>query len=128
MHRILGIMEVSGSFVLNITKNTNYNSGYAVNINYTMRSKDNSLLLFVQTTLSESGIASNIRGEKLIVKNINNLKNFITFVDNNGGFVSDKRTEQFNRWKKMVELIDCEQHYYPEGIKQLQYQKKMGKI
>lgn len=128
MHRILGIMEVSGSFVLNITKNNNYNSGYAVNINYTMRSKDNSLLLFVQTTLSESGIASNIRGEKLIVKNINNIKTFITFVDDNGGFVSDKRTEQFNRWKKMVELIDCEQHYYPEGIKQLQYQKKMGKI
>ena len=120
---LMGIFEVTGSFIVRIIKNDKYSSGHSVSINFTIQNKDHILLDNIFESLRQEKIYSKINGDKLIVNGVENLTFFIDFIKENNGFISDSRRKEFEHWSKIVDLYDCDQHLFSEGIKSIKYQK-----
>lgn len=117
--RLLGIIEIAGSFQVNITKNEKYGSGHAVGISFIIVSKEQELLSDIVKTLQGLEIKSKVKDNKLIINGLNNILRFNEFITNYHGFCSEGKKIQFKRWKEIVEFIDCEQHHHVNGIDQI---------
>lgn len=117
--RLLGIIEIAGSFQVNITSNEKYGSGHAVGIGFILVSKEEELISDIVKTLQGLDIKSKAKDNKLTINGINNILRFNEFITNYHGFVSETRKFQFKQWEGAVDLIDCEQHHFPEGIDQI---------
>ena len=129
MKRTIGILETSGTFVVDIMKNDNYNSGYAINIVLLSKNKDKDVLNYLSDKLSSRGIEVTKYENRIVVKGIDNLKTLIEFVDLQEGFVSNRKQKKYEVWKKIVELVDDEEHKFPEGIVKIKrWKRKMMKI
>ena len=117
--RLLGILEIAGSFQVNITKNKKYGSGHAVGIGFILVSKEEELISDVVKTLQGLDIKSKVKDNKLIINGLNNILRFNEFITNYNGFCSESRKFQFKQWEKIVEEISCEQHHHIDGINQI---------
>lgn len=128
--RLLGIIEIAGSFQVNITKNEKYGSGHAVGIGFILISKEEELISDIVKTLQGLDIKSKVKDNKLIINGIKNILRFNEFITNYNGFCSKSKKLQFKQFEKIVEEIDCEQHHFVEGIdriKKIKDKMKGGK-
>lgn len=117
--RLLGIIEIAGSFQVNVTKNEKYGSGHAVGIGFILVSKEEELISDIVKTLQGLDIKSKVKDNKLTINGLNNILRFNEFITNYNGFCSEGKKIQFKRWEAIVELISCEQHHHAEGIDQI---------
>ena len=128
--RLLGILEIAGSFQINITENEKYGSGHAVSIGFILISKEEELLSDIVKTLQGLDIKSKVKDNKLIINGIKNILRFNEFITNYNGFVSETRKFQFKQFESIVEEMDCEQHHHIDGInkiKKIKNKMKDGK-
>ena len=117
--RLLGIIEMAGSFQINISRNEKYNSGYSVSVSFILVSKEEKLISDIANTLQGLDIKSKIKGNKITINGLNNILRFNEYITNYHGFVSEARKSQFKQWKIVIELVDCEQHHHIDGINQI---------
>lgn len=128
--RLLGIIEMAGSFQINISKNEKYNSGYSVSISFILVSKEEKLISDIVNTLQGLDIKSKIKDNKITINGLNNILRFNEYITNYHGFVSETRRFQFKQFENIVEEISCEQHHHIEGInkiKKIKDKMKLGK-
>lgn len=128
--RLMGVLEVAGSFQVNITKNDKYASGHSVGIGFILVSKEEDLLTDIAKTLQGLTIKSKVKGNKLIVNGLNNILVFNKFITDLNGFYSKSRKFQFKQWEEIIECMDCEEHHFIDGInhiKKIKSKKKGGK-
>ena len=117
--KLVGVLEITGSFQINITANPKYNSGHAVSIGFILISKEKELLKDIVKTLQGLDIKSKVKGNKLTINGLNNILRFNEFITNYNGFISETRKFQFKQWEIAIELIDCEQHHHIDGVNQI---------
>lgn len=117
--KLMGILEMAGSFQVNIQKNDKYGSGYSVSIGFILVTKDALLRFDIMKTLVGLNIESKMKGDKLIVNGLKNILIFNEFITNYGGFCSDSRKFTFKQFEKIVEEIDCEQHHHVDGVNKI---------
>ena len=117
--RLLGVLEIAGSFQINITKNEKYASGHAVGIGFILVSKEQELLSDIVKTLQGLEIKSKVKDNKLTINGLNNIIRFNEFITNYHGFCSNTKKFQFKQWEKIIEEISCEQHHHIDGINQI---------
>ena len=128
--RLLGIIEIAGSFQVNITSNDKYGSGHAVGIGFILVSKEEELISDIVKTLQGLNIKSKVKDNKITINGLNNILRFNEFITNYNGFCSESRKFRFRQWEKIVEEISCEQHYHIDGInhiKKIKDKMKGGK-
>lgn len=128
--KLVGVLEITGSFQINITANPKYNSGHSVSIGFILVSKEKELLKDIVKTLQGLDIKSKVKGNKLTINGINNILRFNEFITNYNGFISETRKFQFKQFKSIVEEMSCEQHHHIDGvnkIKKIKNKMKGGK-
>ena len=117
--RLLGVLEVAGSFQINITVNEKYASGHSVGIGFILVSKEEDLLTDIVKTLQGLTIKSKVKGNKLIINGLQNILVFNKFITDYNGFTSESRKFQFKQWERIVECMDCEEHHFIDGVNQI---------
>ena len=128
--RLLGILEIAGSFQINITANEKYGSGHAIGIGFILVSKEEELISDIVKTLQGLDIKSKVKDNKITINGLNNILRFNEFITNYHGFVSETRKFQFKQFENVVEEISCEQHHHIDGInkiKKIKSKMKGGK-
>lgn len=124
MDRFIGLIEMNGSFVVNIIKNEAFSSGYSVGLNFTLRSSEDDLLNHVQTLLSDKNIETKIKNNNLLIVGNENLQRFIKMIEGCGHFISFKRQKEFIIFKDILNMHKNKLHLTPDGIEKIRKRKE----
>ena len=124
MERFLGLIEMNGSFVVNIIKNEAFTSGSSVALNFTLRSSEDDLMNHVQTLLTDKNVDVKIKNGNLIVVGNENLQRFVKVISGCGHFISFKRNKEFIIFKDILNMCSMKLHLTEEGIEKIRKRKE----
>jgi len=114
----MGILEGIGNVFINMSLSDRYDSGYQINIGYSICSKSKSYLEYASELFEKNGIGYYLANNKLTVSKQSELVSLIVYCDQ-FTFKNPKKKREFKILRECVRLQHRKEHVTIKGVEKL---------